>query len=704
MNTEANQPKQCSFIEQSYRSIFVSYLTSSTTHGLRCIAEAYSTPNRILWICSFVFAFGWMLFFVISSGLQYMSYPTQIDMEIRTEYNMIFPAVTVCSANPLRKDKTNAALLAYAKRMGINTTTVDLETLVEPLIVDLFNRNQKNELIDLGFQLSDILISCSYNGIDCSSYFTHSLSSQFGNCYTFNWNGKMKNLFTIRNMSTLNIGLEGLSMQFYIPRESYYPVSYFDEGLLVSIHENNEFPLIVNDGLRLQTGLSHTILFSKTERNLLPEPYTNCTSSVGDELRDIYETAFDKDSIGKVTYSESLCQESCLKLITDVFCSCVLPFPFFQRNVWTVDSNSLKTANTCIPDTSEEQCALTTVPTFKVQNAGYKKWCPQCTPECKNTDFHAVLSALSYPSPKQKAVLTKRLLDKQPNSSNVLLPDDFALKSDMYLSNNLLKVTIASSNYYVIVYNQKAKMLIVDLFSSIGGQTGIWVGLSILGVIEFGEVLFKMIVKYLVFVKRKAKKPIKENYQQTYLNRLSTHKYPWEKFLEEGIQYLLSHNIECLPPNNDRLYIKMENREIAEVKHPDQRKKGYYRPTICFGMIADGKNILTNDYLKTTLCDRCNVLCFDSEIDQVIAAIQGNRTESFMIIRGVSDYHDGTSNKEWQPFSSLYDMDSYGDDSRRRPSIILDAGYVSISSINIYQSSKTLDLHGNKLMCYFYNH
>ncbi|CAF1010450.1 unnamed protein product [Rotaria sordida] len=148
--------------------------------------------------------------------------------------------------------------------------------------------------------------------------------------------------------------------------------------------------------------------------------------------------------------------------------------------------------------------------------------------------------------------------------------------------------------------------------------------------------------------------PIKENYQQTYLNRLSTHQYPWEKFLEEGIKYLLSHNIDCLPPNNDRLYIKMENNEIVEVKHPDQnKKKDYYRPTIRFGMIAGGKNILTNDYLKSTLCDRCNVLCFDSEIDQVIAAIQGNRTESFMIIRGVSDYHDGTLNKEWQPFSSL---------------------------------------------------
>ncbi|CAF1010414.1 unnamed protein product [Rotaria sordida] len=44
-------------------------------------------------------------------------------------------------------------------------------------------------------------------------------------------------------------------------------------------------------------------------------------------------------------------------------------------------------------------------------------------------------------------------------------------------------------------------------------------------------------------------------------------------------------------------------------------------------------------------------------------------------------------------------MDSYGCDSRQRPSITLDAGYVSISSLSIYQSSKTLGLHGKKLIC-----
>lgn len=147
--------------------------------------------------------------------------------------------------------------------------------------------------------------------------------------------------------------------------------------------------------------------------------------------------------------------------------------------------------------------------------------------------------------------------------------------------------------------------------------------------------------------------PIKENYQETNANRPQIHQYPWEKFLADGMKYLLSHNIDCLPPKTDHLYIKTDNGEIVEVNHPTKVEKDYTKPIVRFGMIAGGKNLLTNDYLKSTLSDKCQVLCFDSEIDQVIAAIQGNRTDSFMIIRGISDYHDGTLNKDWQPYSAL---------------------------------------------------
>lgn len=47
----------------------------------------------------------------------------------------------------------------------------------------------------------------------------------------------------------------------------------------------------------------------------------------------------------------------------------------------------------------------------------------------------------------------------------------------------------------------------------------------------------------------------------------------------------------------------------------------------------------------------------------------------------------------------LDDMHSHGCDGRRRPSLTLDAGYVSVPSTNIYETSEVIGLHGKKLIC-----
>ena len=37
----------------------------------------------------------------------------------------------------------------------------------------------------------------------------------------------------------------------------------------------------------------------------------------------------------------------------------------------------------------------------------------------------------------------------------------------------------------------------------------------------------------------------------------------------------------------------------------------------------------------------------------MLESIVGSRKESFLIIRGVADYVDGTKNAEWQPYAAL---------------------------------------------------
>ena len=71
------------------------------------------------------------------------------------------------------------------------------------------------------------------------------------------------------------------------------------------------------------------------------------------------------------------------------------------------------------------------------------------------------------------------------------------------------------------------------------------------------------------------------------------------------------------------------------------------------GAIVSGKPIVNDEALRLDFAQRHEAVAFDTEFDQVLESIVGNRIESFAFIRGVCDYLDGTKNVQWQPYSAL---------------------------------------------------
>ena len=60
-----------------------------------------------------------------------------------------------------------------------------------------------------------------------------------------------------------------------------------------------------------------------------------------------------------------------------------------------------------------------------------------------------------------------------------------------------------------------------------------------------------------------------------------------------------------------------------------------------------------NDQIRQLFASKRNIFAFDCEFDAVIESILGNCRDSFICIRGIADYKDGTRGKEWQPYASL---------------------------------------------------
>lgn len=76
-------------------------------------------------------------------------------------------------------------------------------------------------------------------------------------------------------------------------------------------------------------------------------------------------------------------------------------------------------------------------------------------------------------------------------------------------------------------------------------------------------------------------------------------------------------------------------------------------PRLHLSPIASGRQVVRDDRQRQKFASHVGAMAFDCEFDAVIESVLGNCKESFICIRGISDYKDGTRRKEWQPYASL---------------------------------------------------
>lgn len=137
-------------------------------------------------------------------------------------------------------------------------------------------------------------------------------------------------------------------------------------------------------------------------------------------------------------------------------------------------------------------------------------------------------------------------------------------------------------------------------------------------------------------------------------------KKPWETYYEEGL-YSLKEKIEndfTRPAaNTDKLYMNIGNRDVIEVQHPQPQEAvdSSEGPTMRLhcGPIGSGYDLIKSDTLRTDFSKKYGLIATDVEFNSVLDSIVGNCRDSFMLVKGISDYKDGMSTKKWQNYASL---------------------------------------------------
>ncbi|XP_057558413.1 acid-sensing ion channel 1 isoform X1 [Hippopotamus amphibius kiboko] len=380
----------------------------------------------------------------------YLSYPhmTLLDEVATTE--LAFPAVTLCNTNAVRLSQLSYPDLLYlAPMLGLDESDDPGVPLAPPgpeaFSGEPFNLHRfYNRSCH---RLEDMLLYCTYCGGPCGPHNFSVVFTRYGKCYTFNSGRDGRPRLKTMKGGTGN----GLEIMLDIQQDEYLPVwgetdeTSFEAGIKVQIHSQDEPPFIDQLGFGVAPGFQTFVACQEQRLIYLPPPWGTCKAVTMD--LDFFDS-----------YSITACRIDCETRYLVENCNC--------RMVHMPGD-----APYCTPEQYKE-CADPALD-FLVEKD--QEYCV-CEMPCNLTRYGKELSMVKIPSKASAKYLAKKFN-----------------KSEQYIGENILVLDIFFEvlNYETI--EQKKAYEIAGLLGDIGGQMGLFIGASILTVLELFDYAYEVI-------------------------------------------------------------------------------------------------------------------------------------------------------------------------------------------------------------------
>ncbi|XP_067869390.1 acid-sensing ion channel 2 isoform X2 [Heterodontus francisci] len=450
----------------SMKEITLTFVKQAKIHGIKYIcSQHYSLHHRVVWFLAFCTSLGFLISWSSNRFLYLLSFPshTRFHMEWTKELN--FPALTICNNNPIRFYQLTKSDLYYAGQwLGLLNENRTARPLVTELIKEdrqqwfqklsdfrLFLPPRSFEGISLDFmdrlghQLDDMLLSCKYRGDVCGPQNFTSVFTRYGKCYMFNSGSDDKPLLTTVQGGTGN----GLEIMLDIQQDDYLPVwgeaedTTFEAGIRVQLHTQSEPPFVHELGFGVAPGFQTFVSTQEQRLIYLPPPWGDCQSS-----------AVNTDFFP--SYSITACRIDCETRYLVENCNC--------RMVHMPGD-----AHYCTPEQYKECVEPTLALLAEMTNC-------LCKIPCYLTRYNKELSMVKIPSRT-----SAKYLEKKFN------------KTEKYISENILVLDVffEALNYETI--EQKKAYEVAGLLGDIGGQMGLFIGASILTILELFDYLYEAV-------------------------------------------------------------------------------------------------------------------------------------------------------------------------------------------------------------------
>ncbi|XP_070544098.1 uncharacterized protein [Ptychodera flava] len=343
------------------------------------------------------------------------------------------------------------------------------------------------EIAKYGHQAEDFILQCTYDEKTCSpSDFSTFQDDHYGNCFKFNHgqNG------TIVRDANRQGALSGLRLTLFLEQNEYISVYGRNAGARVNINPLNDTVLPQDEGITIMPGTVTSIGIREKHTLRKTKPYGKCKDEANED--GLYGP--------NRTYGVLACQKTCVQRQMLKYCKCV-------------DSYIMGEPQCLITNITQDTCRQFIRYLFQIQKLGC-----DCPIPCKEQYYDQTISQSLWPATVSLSYLLKTIHSISSKTKDINDAHSVSLnlaQLEVYFEELTVESTIELPAYEI-----------EDFLSDIGGTLGLYIGLSVITVAEFIE-LVASIVRYLYCSQKDSKSRTVESGDRETKDRFSgAYAYP----------------------------------------------------------------------------------------------------------------------------------------------------------------------------------
>jgi hypothetical protein len=247
--------------------------------------------------------------------------------------------------------------------------------------------------------------------------------------------------------------------------------------LYVVVHNQSTLPFTLHSGINIPTGFETYISVDREFNNKLDDPYSNCIDKLESKIPYAKKLFGYFQYLNVTYYDQEFCFTLCYqdKLIDKCNCSDIIT-PSIRDSTFCETDVELS----CMDDFDSDF-------TISDLNEICEFACPQ---QCSTIEYNLDISSATFPT-------FSYLKYKQSDSFHgYMFPQDDAELME-FARQGFLKLIVNYDNLYYTSIDESPQISTETLFGNLGGQLGLFIGLSFLSFIELLELLSEFFFIYI---------------------------------------------------------------------------------------------------------------------------------------------------------------------------------------------------------------